>query len=171
MDLIGRGESRPLSEPNDSPVFTYEDVQHRYGVRVLLDRRSGTGVSLISTREPVSMWRHGLGDFTGPNMAVGRLNRKLEDVRPLLVTDKDGRDASSWYCPSLLKALYLMIYLDRTSGTKIQRCQAPGCSEYFRVGSNSRVSLYCPPPPGKKQSKCASRASSAMHRERQRRKA
>ena len=62
-----------------------------------------------------------------------------------------------------------MHFLDLAGGIRMQRCQAPGCREYFRVGPQSRGTLYCPPPPGKKQSRCASRASSAMYRERRRR--
>jgi hypothetical protein len=97
------------------------------------------------------------------------LNGRLEGVTPHAVVGEDGRPKSSWRCPSLLKAIDLMLYHDETSSGKIQECQAPGCPNYFLVGPRSRESMYCPPPPGKKQSPCASRASSRMHRERRRR--
>ncbi len=169
QDFVQTGIARLPSDRNHDEMFTYEEVQRRYGVRVVYDPlNEDTGVSVISTREPVSMWRQMLFNFAPP-LYLEILNRHLEDVRPLLVVDKDGEATSSWTCPSLLKAVHLMRYLDLVAGVKMQRCQAPGCREYFRVGPRSRESLYCPPPPGKKQSKCASRASSAMYRERQRR--
>jgi hypothetical protein len=84
------------------------------------------------------------------------------------VANEEGSLASSWRCPSLLKAVYLMLYLDEVASVRLLKCKAPNCTECFRVGPFSRDSLYCPPAPCKKQSKCASRASSAMYRERQR---
>ncbi len=169
-DFVRSGFSRPsLSDPDRGRVFTYEDVQRRYAIRVVFDRRAGTGVSIVSTREPVGAWRDELRSFAQP-LSLGRLNRHLEGVNPRAVVGEDGRVASSWYCPSLLKALHLMRYLDVTTGTRMQRCVAPGCYNYFRVGPRGRPSMYCPPPPGQKQSNCASRASSAMYRERKRQK-
>lgn len=161
---------RPIAFAGEEKPRTasYDDVRREHGVRVVFDRRVLAGVSLISTREPVEAWRSELVKFTWGS-SPGRLNENLEGVVPRIAAGADGRPASSWSCPSLLKALYLMSYLDITSGARLQRCQAPGCREYFRVGPRSRESLYCPPPPGKKQSKCASRASSQMHRERRRR--
>ena len=165
------GSSQLPSDDDYGAMFTYEDVRRRYGVYAVFDpQNADRGVSLVSTREPVSVWREEFSAFTS-SLYQDFLNANLEDVRPLLVTDKNGRAASSWYCPSLMKAIHLMRYLDLVAGVRMQRCQAPGCREYFRVGPGSRESLYCPPPPGKNQSKCASRASSAMYRERQRRKA
>lgn len=164
------GTSRRLFDPDGARrTFTYEDVRRRYGVRALFDRSSPIGTSLISTREPVKAWRRELFSFAQPPTR-SRLNRALKDVNPRAATDKGNKPASSWSCPSLLKAIYLMRYLDLVAGTRMQRCQAPGCHEYFRVGPRSRESLYCPPPPGRKQSKCASRASSQMYRERQRKR-
>jgi len=168
VDFVRAGFSRPfLSDPDPSRVLTYEDVQQRYGVRVVFDSRAGTGVSIVSTREPVDAWLDELRSF-GQHLSLRRFNRLLEGVKPRAVVGEDGRLASSWYCPSLLKALYLMRYLDATTGTKIQRCEAPGCYNYFRVGPRGRASMYCPPLPGRKHSKCASRVSTAMHRDRQR---
>jgi hypothetical protein len=70
--------------------------------------------------------------------------RHLEEAKPLLVAGEDGRAASSWSCPSLLKAVHLRRYLDLVAGIRMQRCQAPICREYFRVGPRSRESLYQP---------------------------
>ena len=166
---MATGFSRRTYSSESPHTFSYEDVLRRYGIRVVLDRQASLGVSVISTREPVFMWRDELRSFAQP-LSSKRLNRHLEGVRPRAVASEDGRPAPSWYCPSLLKALYLMLYLDVTTGTKMQKCEAPGCYNYYRVGAHERDSKYCPPPPDKKQSKCASRASSARYRERQRRK-
>jgi hypothetical protein len=163
--------ARPLSfgEHPKSRTASYEDVQREYGVRVLFDRNVPAGASLMFTREPIHAWRSKLRGFA-QDPTPGRLNANLEGVTPRIVVGDDGEPADTWSCPSLLKALYLMIYVDIRSGVRLQKCQAPGCAEYFRIGPRSRKSLYCPPPPGNKESKCASRASSQMYRERQRRK-
>lgn len=161
-DFVQSGIAGRLFDSDRDRVFAYEDVQREYGVRILFDQRMPSGVSIISTREPVQTWRRELFRFAQPGK--DRINRNLADVSPRAVTDKDGRLASSWSCPSLLKALYLMRYLDLVAGVRMQRCQAPGCHEYFRVPPRSQEkTLYC-------QKRCASRASSAMYRERQRRK-
>jgi hypothetical protein len=170
-DFEVEGFSRPLPDFEPGRVFAYEEIQRQYGLRVVYDpgKLLTTSVFLLSTREPVNMWRRKLSVFARPpDQRV--LNGHLEDVRPLLVFGDDGRPASSWSCPSMLKALHLMRYLDLVAGVRVQRCQAPGCREYFRVGPRSSRSRYCPPEPGRKQSACASRASSAMYRERQRQK-
>lgn len=147
-------------------VCTYDKVRHQFGVRFVFDPQAATGVSIISTREPISTWRDQLRSFGQPS-SPERVNRHLVGVNLREVGGNGG--ASSWYCPSLLKALWLMRHLDVHRGTIIKKCQAPGCPNYFRVGPGGDTeSIYCPPLPGEKQSKCASRASSAMYRMRRR---
>jgi len=168
-DFVRTGFSRSAYHQRDERTFTYEDVRHRYGLRIVFDPQNLiTGVVLVPTREPMSMWREYLAIFGGGRISEGVLNRQLDEVRLLHVADEVGRPTSGWSCPSLLKAVHLMHHLDLVAGVKMQRCQAPGCREYFRVGPRSRKRLYCPPLPGKKQSNCASRASSALYRERKR---
>jgi hypothetical protein len=150
-------------------MFSWDEVKNLYGVRALLDEEVGMPyVSIICTREPLEFWYQELRAFRSLPNPPEYYNRKLADVRLHAVRDDEGRTARSYNCSSLLKALYLMLLLDEDAGVRIQRCQAPGCSEYFRVGPGDRASMYCRPSPGQKQSKCASRASSAMYRERQR---
>jgi hypothetical protein len=152
--------------PNRNGVCTYDQVRQRYSVRIMFDPRAATGVSIISMREPISAWRDELRSFGQPRSPV-RVNRHLVGVNPREVVGKDG--GTSWYCPSLLKALWFMRYLDVHGGTMIKKCQAPRCPAYFRVGPGGDAnSMYCPPPLGKTQSQCASRASSAMYRMRRR---
>ena len=161
----------PVFESLGTDLWSWEQVRDLYGVRALLDEDAGPSrVSIVPTREPLSFWEAPLIDLPRSPCPPESLNSRLEGVTPHAVAGEDGRPKSSWRCPSLLKAIYLMLYLDETSGGKIQKCQAPGCPNYFRVGPRSRESMYCPPPPGKKQSLCASRVSSQMYRERQRRK-
>ncbi len=154
----------------DDDSWTWQEVKDWYGIRALLDPHAGLSrVSVVSTREPLRLWETPLLDFPRSPCSPRSLNCRLEGVTPHAVAGDDGRLRDSWRCPSLLKAIYLMLYLDETSGGKLQECQDPDCFNYFRVGPRSRDSMYCPPPPGKKQSRCASRASSRMYRERQRR--
>lgn len=150
-----------------SRTNSYDDVRERFGIRFVLDEHA-RGVSIIATREPLDSWLAELGRFWPTPPGPEYFDRMLEDVSPRAVANEEGGLASSWRCPSLLKAIYLMLYLDQTSSVRLLKCQAPNCPDYYRAGPLSRDSLYCPPPPGKKRSRCASRASSAMYRERQR---
>jgi hypothetical protein len=165
------GFSRPgfsweLSESAHDRMYTYKDARNRYGVRVLFDRRADAGVSLLSTREPVDGWKHELRGFAR-DTSWEDLDRRLEGgIRPRAVEGKDRRQAEHWYCASLLKAIYLMRYLDLNSGTEMRKCQATDCPEYFRVRPRSRQK-FCYPPPGKKESRCLSRMTTARQRERQ----
>jgi hypothetical protein len=155
-----------LSDRNHDSVFTYKDAQERYGVHVVFDPWADAGVSVVSTREPVRRWRDELRSFAR-DTSWEDLDRRLEGgIRPRAVPGKDRREAEHWYCASLLKAIYLMRYLDQNSGTRMRKCQATDCPEYFRVRPRSRRK-FCPPPPGKKESRCLSRMTTARQRERQ----
>jgi hypothetical protein len=152
-----------------SLTHSYDDVRERFGIRFVLDRHARNGVSIIATREPLNFWLAELERFWPTPPGPKYFDRVLEDVLPRAVANEEGDLAPSWRCPSLLKALYLMLYLDHVvASVRLLKCQAPNCPDYYRAGPLSRDSRYCPPPPGKKQSKCASRAASAMYRERQR---
>ena len=167
-DFVRTGSSRSSYFKRDKRIYSYEDVQSRYGIRVVFDpESSATGVTVLPTREPMNMWQM----FTGIGKYVSKeyLNRQLHEVSPLIVVGEDGRRTGGWACPSLHNAVHLMYYLDLVSNVELKKCEAPGCLEYFRVEPGSGPRMYCPPPPGRKQSKCASRATSAMYRERQRR--
>lgn len=154
-----------------SETWTWEGVKDLYGIRALLDEDAGLShVSIVSTREPLLFWRPKLDEYLRSASSAEALNSGLEGVTPRAVAGENGELRSSWYCPSLLKAIYVMLYLDRSAGGQIRECQAPNCFEHYREGPRSRPSMYCPAPPGKKQSPCASRASSRAHRERKRRR-
>lgn len=149
-------------------TFSWEQVRKLYGIRVLLDESvEPLRVALVATREPILYWRGELKGFPFPPVRAEVLNSRLERATPHGTTTADGDFRAGWRCPSLLKAMYLMLYLDQEAGNKILKCQAPDCPDYFRVGPTSRRTTYCPPPPGKKQSKCGSRSTSADYRKRQ----
>jgi hypothetical protein len=80
-------------------------------------------------------------------------------------TDEDVY-RSGWRCPTLLKAMYLMLHLDREAGNKILKCKARDCPNYFRAPPQSKRK-YCPHPEDpSKPSKCGSRVTSQRSRER-----
>ena len=152
-------------------MFSWDEVKDLYGVRALLDEEADIPcASIIYTREPLPFWHQELRGFHPLPNPPEYYDRKLADVRLHAVRGDDGRTALSYNCPSLLKALYLMIFLDEDAGVRMQRCQAPGCANYVRVGPLERGGMYCRPALGEGRSKCASRASSAMYRERQRKR-
>jgi hypothetical protein len=144
-DFVRTGYSRRLLYPSPSRTFTYEEIRHRYGLRLVYDpQNANTGVSVISTREPVSVWRQRLRNLAEPPHE-NYLNVKLEGVSPMVVRRTDGEDAGSWSCSSLLEAVHLMQFLDSIHGVRMQRCQAPDCYDFFRVGPRSKPRLYCHP--------------------------
>lgn len=150
-------------------TFSWEQVRKLYGVRVLLDESAETlKAALVATREPIFYWRGELTNFPFPPVRTEVLNSRLEGITPHGTTTADGDFRAGWHCPSLLKAMYLMLYLDQEAGNKIIKCKAPDCPDYFRVGPKSRRTTYCPPLPGKRQSNCASRTTSRDSRARKR---
>jgi hypothetical protein len=167
-DFVRTGITDSAYFKRDKRIYSYEAVQSRYGIRVVFDpESSATGVTILPTREPMNMWQMLIG--IGKYVSKEYLNRQLHEVSPLIVVGQDGTRMGGWNCSSLLKAVHLMYFLDLLTNVELKKCQAPGCFEYFRVEPRSGPRMYCSPPPGRKQSKCASRATSAMYRERQRR--
>jgi hypothetical protein len=71
-----------------------------------------------------------------------------------------------WRCSSLLEAMYLMLWLDLTGGRSIVKCQAKGCPNWFRQGSQPG-SMFCPHPDDPLKSRCALREMKRQSRPRQ----
>jgi hypothetical protein len=170
LDYGEFGLQKPSFGDRHSNACPYEEVQERFGIRFVLDEHAREGVSIIATREPLDFWLAELKSFRPAPPGPAYFDQTLEGVSPRAVANEEGSLDPSWRCPSLLKAVYLMLYLDETAGTRLLKCQAPGCPEYYRVGPRGRESFYCPPPPGRKESRCTSRVTSQRYRERQRRK-
>ena len=165
----------PVTGAAHSPTLAWEEVRELYGVRIVLDEESASGVSIISTHEPLTFWDLEIKNFPVPPCDAETLNSHTRGATRYAVPDKEsGKLRQSWRCSSLLAAMYLMLYLDETGGEfGIKKCQAPGCPEYFRVEVGDRRKekrIYCPPPTGRRESNCATRVSSAADRERKRRK-
>ena len=166
------GLVNPTLGASYSETLSWEEAKNLFGVRAVLDEQAEFGVSIISTREPLSFWDLEIEYFPVPPCTADQLNSHMWSATPHAVTDGDGTLQPSWRCSSLLQAMNLMLYLDETDdAAEIRKYQAPNCPYYFRiVGGDGRSlkSVYCPPEEPRKVSKCASRASSQMYRDRKR---
>ena len=61
------GSSQLYLDQNYGRMFIYEDVRRLFGVHVVFDSQNADrDVSLVSAREPVSMWLEGFSAFTSP---------------------------------------------------------------------------------------------------------
>ena len=127
--------------------ITWEEAKEGYGGVLVLDARSSSRVSMLCTKESSVGWDLKLEDFPAPPYGRSKalatyLNKELIGVSPLLHLSEDGEYERGWRCPSLLKAMYLMLWFDLTGGSAIRQCESRGCFTYFRVGSQSRTK-YC----------------------------
>ena len=170
-------------------LVPWEEARRDYGALLVLDEESADGVSVLCRREPYDYWRRELENFPypepykspgpDPNEPGDREREKAAHNRALKaylnrcmgegVTPYSPEDGEAFQqghrCSTLLKALHLLLWLDKTGGGSIRKCQAPGCPGWFRAGSQPG-SKYCPPPDSKEQSQCASRMSSRAYLER-----
>lgn len=170
-------------------LVPWEEAKQDYGALLVLDEESADGVSVLCRREPYDDWRRELENFPNPEpdeppgpdpdgsgdpelekadhdrALRAYLNRRMgEGVAPY--SPVDGAAFQQGHrCSTLLKAVHLLLWLDKTGGGSIRKCQAPGCPGWFRAGSQPG-SKYCPPPDGKEQSQCASRMSSRAYLDR-----
>jgi hypothetical protein len=87
---------------------------------------------------------------------AARLNRELMGMAPYVSTNEDGQYERGWRCPSLLRDMYLMLYLDLTGGSTIRECASWDCPKAFRAGPQNRT-IYC-------STRHANRASTRMGR-------
>ena len=145
-----------------------------------MDGRSPTLVSVLCRSEPVGAWLYLLGEFQlacfpkaggyAEDAMIEVINAEVSEVSPFLTRTEGGRYERNWRCRDLLQSLYLMLFLDATADKELRKCRAPNCPNYFRVGTHDKARKYCPSEEPGKVSRCASRASSRMYYERQRRK-
>jgi hypothetical protein len=142
----------------------WEVIKEDFGVLLIQDEESYTGVSVLCTREPLQRWQSSLASFPSGNMSVDQLvrdsynafNWRLRQVSPYLLLGEDGNLKGDWHYRSLLQAMYVMLWLDLTRDNTITKCQRRGCPYYFRVGAQSK-SKYC-------SERCANTASTRMGR-------
>ena len=137
----------PSGQELSTEQTTWEEAKERYGGVLVLDARSSSRASVLCTKESSVGWDLKLEDFPAPPYGRSRalatyLNKELIGVSPLLHLSEDGEYERGWRCPSLLKAMYLMLWFVLTGGSAIRQCESRGCSTYFRVGSQSRTK-YC----------------------------
>ncbi len=145
-----------------------EQACEDYGLVVLLDEASETGVSMLSTQEPISVWEHELKSFpVGEDLtpergfAVGVIDRRLKNVKSEVILNADGRPEMVRRHDSLLTTVYEMLLRDIGAGRAFPRCSTPGCGRYFRTGTHD--SSRC-------SDECTSRVTSRGHRQRQERR-
>jgi hypothetical protein len=162
ISLFGR--PRTVSETLESEVVSWEEIKELWGCYVVLDKYSDAGVTLLSTREPLFWWERELNGFPSKERLTAEYgfslstisSRMASSVSPRGYLNKHAQAERGWWCPYLLKALYLMLYLDVTGGRSIRRCKRSGCQNYYRAGPQSN-SKYC-------TERCASAASTRMGR-------
>ena len=121
-------------------------------------------MTLLSTREPIFWWEMELENFpSGERLtaeygySLGVINSYIaKSVSPRGYLDEQGQSERGFRCPYLLKALYLMLYLDVTGGREIRRCKRSSCQTYYRAGPQSN-SKY-------RSQRCANAASTRLGR-------
>jgi hypothetical protein len=149
--------------PHRHPV-SWEVIKEDFGVLLILDEESDIGVSVLCTREPLQRWAYSLKNFPSGDMTVESLladnytalNWHLRQISPYALLGEDGTLKRGWHYRSLLQAMYVMLWLDLTSDNTIKKCMSRGCTNYFRMGSQSK-SKYC-------SKQCAYRAATRMSR-------
>jgi hypothetical protein len=146
-------------------LMPWEGIRKYFGGLTILDDKAPEGVSVLCTREPLHYWEVGFRFFPSgaPSGALeldedgyAFLNAFLEEVSPRAFIGEDGNLERGWRYRNLLQAMYVMLFLDLTGGNTIKKCKRRRCSNYFRVGSQSK-SIYCTP-------RCASAASTRKGR-------
>jgi hypothetical protein len=145
----GRGQSRK--------IISWKEAHRELGALFVL--RPWGGIAPVCTREPLRWWRGVLDNFPTPQEVLTGGLTELRGVQPIFSPERDGYLNPGWVCDSLLSAMHLMLCLDLSDESSIQKCQSRGCPEYFRVGPYSRAK-YC-------SSRCASRASTRLSRGRE----
>jgi hypothetical protein len=155
---------KATSEAFEPGIFPWEEVEELFGCYVILDKYSHSGVTLLSTREPLYWWKYELDSFPSLEDQKAKYGFSLESINERLAggvaprgyLNDQGQPERGWRCPYLLKAMYLMLYLDLTGGREIRRCQRSSCQGYYRAGPQSS-SKYC-------SKRCANAASTRIGR-------
>jgi hypothetical protein len=151
----------------------WERAKDPFGGLLVLTEDTSFRVAVLSTREHTDSWRTALLDFPSGDLLRlenrtlrAALNSRLSGVSPYSPQEgeKMGR---GWRCTSLLEAMYLMLSLDLTGGRSIVKCQAKGCPNWFRQGSQSDSKYYPHPDDPAKTSRCALREMKRRSRLRQ----
>ena len=145
----GRGQSRKITP--------WEEARRDLGALFVLT--PGGSISPVCSREPLRWWKRVLDAFPTPREVLTGDLTQLPGVQPVFAPEQDGYLNPGWVCDSLLSAMHLMLCLDLSGESTIQKCQSRGCPEYFRVGPYSRA-RYC-------SSRCASRATTRRYRGRE----
>jgi hypothetical protein len=158
------GLPQAVNETFEPEVFGWEEVKEHYGCSVVLDKHSDSGVTVLSTREPLFWWERELKNFpprehlmVDYGFSLRAMNSRMAgSVSPRGYLNEQGQPERGWRCPYLLSAMYLMLYLDITGGRSIRRCERSVYENHYRAGPQSN-SKYC-------SERCANAASTRMGR-------
>lgn len=167
--LTSFGRLDPVIESHDPSMLSWEDAKELYGVYAVLDETAESGVSYISTREPLSDWDTEVRRFPSPPCSAESLVPRTEGVSFHPVPGPDGKSRPGLRCPSLLKVLYAMLFVDAMNDNELRKCEASGCPHYFSVGTRDKARKSCPHPEDpSKESRCGQRVRMQRYREKQR---
>lgn len=151
---------RPMRSVNHK---SWEEVRTDFDALFVLDPSRRAKFSVLVRKESPFSWQKELEDFPAPpyeaehlSGLAGILNEWLTDVSPKAVLGECVGLAWGWRCGTLLQAMYLMLLLDLSGGSRLKECESRDCQTYFRLGPQGNTK-YC-------SERHASRASTRMGR-------
>lgn len=71
-------------------------------------------------------------DYAG-NFTSQFINKHIEGITP---RQKTGEEGLSLLCPTVLSAMYQMLFLSRFNNIQYRKCANPKCNRFFRVASH-----------------------------------
>lgn len=142
---------------------SWGEVRTDFDALFVLDPSRRAKCSVLVRRESVRSWQRQLEDFPAPPYEAEHLpilarivNEWLIDISPKVVLGERGELARGWHYGTLLQAMYLMLMLDLSGGSRLKECESHDCQTYFRLGPQSGTK-YC-------SERHASRASTRIGR-------
>jgi hypothetical protein len=170
-DEVSFGTKNRFPYPDDpsgrplwpGPPKRWEEVRAGFDALFVLDPARRTKASVLVQKESIISWGRELKYFPPPPYEQEQLPSLawilgdwLADVSPIAELGEHGELRQNWRCNTLLQAMYLMLFLDLTGGSRLRECASHDCSNYYRLGPQSN-SKYC-------SVKHANRASTRLQR-------
>jgi hypothetical protein len=139
----------PSGRPTRPANMSWEEAREGFDALFVLDPSRRMKSSVLVRRENPRSWQRELEDFPAPPYeaehlpALARvLNDWLADISPRAVPRGHGGLTWGWRCGTLLRAMYLMLLLDLSGGSRLKECESRDCHTYFRLGPQSGTK-YC----------------------------
>jgi hypothetical protein len=128
---------------------SWEEAREGFDALFVLDPSRRMKSSVLVRRESAFCWQRELEDFPAPPYEAEHLsalawvlNDWLADISPRAVLGERGGLAWGWRCGTLLQAMYLMLLLDLSGGSRLKECESRDCQTYFRLGPQGNTK-YC----------------------------